>query len=134
MAQINLDVLHPSAQPHPKGLAGKQEEGPETAHIIPDSISNRPTKLDPSGGRVLYQRPGSLRVLRRILLFLFLGLHSSGQRSLPSIFLQLLVFFLPDVAITWDCYIYHNHCLLVFVYHHYVRELNHVVLRQVEGW
>lgn len=42
-----------SAQPHPKGLAGKQEEGPETAHIIPDSISNRPAKLDPSGGRVL---------------------------------------------------------------------------------
>lgn len=42
-----------SAQPHPKGLAGKQEEGPETAHIIPDSISNHPTKLDPSGGRVL---------------------------------------------------------------------------------
>lgn len=37
-----------SAQLHPKGLAGKQEEGPETAHIIPDSIGNRPTKLDPS--------------------------------------------------------------------------------------
>lgn len=37
-----------SAQPHPKGLAGKQEEGPETAHAIPDSTSNHPTKLDPS--------------------------------------------------------------------------------------
>lgn len=35
-----------SAQPHPKGFAGKQEEGqplePETAHIIPDSRSNPP--------------------------------------------------------------------------------------------
>lgn len=41
-----------SAQPHPKGLAGKQEAGPETAHIIPASISNRPTKLDPSEGRI----------------------------------------------------------------------------------
>lgn len=41
-----------SAQPHPKGLAGKQEEGPETAHIIPASISNRPTKLAPSEARI----------------------------------------------------------------------------------
>lgn len=36
----------------PKGLAGKQEEGPETAHIIPASISKHPTKLDPSEARI----------------------------------------------------------------------------------
>lgn len=48
-----------SAQPHPKGLTGKQEEGqplePETAHIIPDSISNFPPQpvLYPSGGWTL---------------------------------------------------------------------------------
>lgn len=40
-----------SAQPHPKGLTGKQEEGqplePETAHIIPDSISNLPPPASP---------------------------------------------------------------------------------------
>lgn len=41
-----------SAQPHPKGLAGKQEEGPETAHIIPASISNHRIKLDPSEARM----------------------------------------------------------------------------------
>lgn len=43
-----------SAQPHPKGLPGKQEEGrplePETAHIIPDEIRNPPAVLYPSGG------------------------------------------------------------------------------------
>lgn len=50
-----------SAQPHPKGRAGKQEEGqplePETAHIIPTSISNPlppESVLHPSGGWTLF--------------------------------------------------------------------------------
>uniref|UniRef100_A0A674P3J4 Kinesin-like protein n=1 Tax=Takifugu rubripes TaxID=31033 RepID=A0A674P3J4_TAKRU len=115
--------------------------------------------------RVLYQRPGSLRVLRRILavprtvLFwreisdlvsaicwshlLSLGVTApsvpittgttvsfmahilSISSFSPWYFSGFSCSFFPDVAITWDCYIYHHHCLLVFIHHHYVRLVGH---------
>lgn len=37
------------------------------------------------------------------------------------IFLKLLVFFLPDVAVTRDCQICYNCLLLLFVHYHYVQ-------------
>lgn len=41
------------------------------------------------------------------------------------LFLKLLVFLLPDVAITLDCYVYHHCWLLMFIHQHYVRLVSH---------
>lgn len=50
-----------SAQPHPKGLTGKQEEGqplePQTAHITPDSVSE-PTLPPPTQPAPVANRRG----------------------------------------------------------------------------
>ena len=43
----------------------------------------------------------------------------------PLVFLGLLVFLLPDVAVAWDCYICHHCVLLMFVLHSYVRSVGH---------
>ncbi|KAF7650745.1 hypothetical protein LDENG_00121310, partial [Lucifuga dentata] len=38
----------------------------------------------------------------------------------PLVLLSLLVLFLPDVAVSWDCHIYHDGPLLLLVNHHHV--------------
>ena len=43
----------------------------------------------------------------------------------PLLFFDLLVFLLPDVAITGDCHIYPDHLLIPLVDHHDIQLVSH---------
>ena len=63
-----------SAQPHPRGLPGKQEEGqplePETELIIPDQISTPPPAvLYPSGALILFTDKTDKSPMMKSLIF-----------------------------------------------------------------
>uniref|UniRef100_A0A3P8PXH7 PH domain-containing protein n=1 Tax=Astatotilapia calliptera TaxID=8154 RepID=A0A3P8PXH7_ASTCA len=75
--------------------------------------------------RVLYQRPGSLRVLQYLSCSQDCALLDRDLRCCSRDLLQLLVFLLPDIAVIGNRYIDHYGRLLLFVYHHYVRLVSH---------